>query len=243
MTATATPPTLVLLPGLDGTGKLFSAFVRELGSDLDTEIIAYPVDQPMGYEELEALVRARLPGDRRFVLLGESFSGPIAIRIAAEPPPELAGLILCGTFAKNPYPLLAWVRPLAAWFPVKSLPRWLRAPLMWGSNQAERAPSQLNRAMAGVSAAVVRRRIAALLAVDASAALARVRPPILVLQAGHDRVVPRSATLWIVGIAPRTQLIEIDGPHLLLQTRPSECAAAVLPFMRAAASYNMGICP
>ena len=28
-------------------------------------------------------------------------------------------------------------------------------------------------------------------------------------------------------------LAEIDGPHLLLQTRPAECAAVVLKFMQA----------
>jgi pimeloyl-ACP methyl ester carboxylesterase len=233
MTATPSRPTLVLLPGLDGTGKLFSEVLRVLDSDIDARIVPYPVDQPLGYAELEALVRARLPTDRRFVLLGESFSGPIAIRIAADPPPELAGIILCVTFAKNPYPLFAWTQPLAAWFPVKSLPRWLRAPLMWGSTQTERAPEHLNRAMAVVSEAVVRHRIGALLAVDASAALARIRLPILVLQAGQDLVVPRSATRWIMETAPHAQLTEIDGPHLLLQTRPVECAAAVTPFVRA----------
>ena len=234
MTATSSPPTLVLLPGLDGTGKLFSELVRALGSAIDAQIVSYPVDRALGYAELEALVRAALPAERRFVVLGESFSGPIAIRIAADPPAGLAGVILCGTFAKNPYPLLGWARPLAAWFPLKSLPRWLRAPLMWGSLAAERAPARLNRAMAAVSADVVRHRIAALLAVDASAALARIRLPVLVLQAGHDLVVPHSATRWILETAPHAQLVEIDGPHLLLQTRPEECAAAVIPFVRSA---------
>lgn len=234
MTTAASRPTLVLLPGLDGTGKLFSELVRALGSDIDAQIVPYPVDQPLGYAELEALVGAALPADRRFVVLGESFSGPIAIRIGADPPAGLAGVILCGTFAKNPYPLLGWAQPLAAWFPLKSLPRWLRAPLMWGSLAAERAPAQLNRAMAAVSADVIRHRIAALLAVDASAALARVRLPILVLQAAHDLVIPRSATHWLLQTAPHAQLVEIDGPHLLLQTRPEECAAAVIRFVRAA---------
>jgi len=234
MTATSSPPTLVLLPGLDGTGKLFSELVRALGSAIDAQIVSYPVDRALGYAELEALVRAALPAERRFVVLGESFSGPIAIRIAADPPAGLAGVILCGTFAKNPYPLLGCARPLAVWFPLKSLPRWLRAPLMWGSLAAERAPAQLNRAMAAVSADVVRHRIAALLAVDASAALARIRLPVLVLQAGHDLVVPHSATRWILETAPHAQLVEIDGPHLLLQTRPEECAAAVIPFVRSA---------
>jgi sigma-B regulation protein RsbQ len=232
--ATTSSPSLVLLPGLDGTGKLFSELLRVLGSDIDAQIVAYPVDQPLGYAELEALVRAALPADRRFVLLGESFSGPIAIRIGADPPAGLAGVILCGTFARNPYPLFGWAQPLAAWFPLKSLPRWLRAPLMWGSLAAERAPTQLNRAMAAVSEDVIRHRIAALLAVDASAALARIRLPILVLQAGHDLVIPRAATQWILKTAPDAQLVEIDGPHLLLQTRPEECAAAVFRFVRRA---------
>ena len=234
MTTTSSRPTLVLLPGLDGTGKLFSGFVRALGPDIDAQIVSYPVDQPLGYAELETLVRAALPADRRFVVLGESFSGPVAIQIGANPPAGLAGIILCGTFAKNPYPLFGWAQPLAAWFPVKSLPRWLRAPLMWGSLAAERAPAQLNRAMAAVSADVIRHRIAALLAVNASAALSRVRSPILVLQARHDRVIPRSATQWILKTAPHAQLVEVDGPRLLLQTRPEECAAAAIRFVRAA---------
>jgi pimeloyl-ACP methyl ester carboxylesterase len=234
MTTNSSRPTLVLLPGLDGTGKLFSDFVRALGPDIDAQIVPYPVDQPMGYAELEALVRAALPADRRFVVLGESFSGPIAIQIGADPPAGLAGVILCGTFARNPYPLLGWAKPLAAWFPLKSLPRWLRAPLMWGSLAAERAPAQLNRAMAAVSEDVIRHRIAALLAVDASGALARVELPVLVLQAAHDLVIPRSATQWILETASHAQLVEIEGPHLLLQTRPEECAAAVIRFVRAA---------
>lgn len=233
MSAAASPARLVLLPGLDGTGKLFSELLRVLGPGSDAQVIAYPTDQPLGYAQLEARVRAALPTDRRFVVLGESFSGPIAIRIAADPPPGLAGLVLCATFAKNPYPLFAWARPLAAWFPVKSLPRWLRAPLMWGSSAAARAPAPLNRAMAGVSQEVIRHRIAALLAVDASEALARIRLPILVLQAARDLVVPRSATHWILETAPHARLIEIDGPHLLLQTRPEQCAAAVQRFLNA----------
>jgi pimeloyl-ACP methyl ester carboxylesterase len=231
MTDGAPIPALVLLPGLDGTGKLFDEFVQVLGPDVSTQIIAYPTDAPLGYQELESLVRAALPCDRPFVVLGESFSGPIAIRIAAQPPPGLRGVVLCGTFAKNPYPLLGWAGSLAAWFPVKSLPQWVRAPLMWGSLDPDRAPEQLARAMAKVSEAVIRHRIAALLAVDESAALSSVQSPVLVLQAGRDLVIPRSATEWILKCAPHALRIEIDGPHLLLQTRPAECAAAVIKFL------------
>jgi len=233
MTDAATLPALVLLPGLDGTGKLFSEFVKELGSSVDSVIVAYPKNHPLGYDELEALVWAALPRDEPFVLLGESFSGPIAIRIAARSPPGLVAVILCGSFAKNPFPWARWARPLAAYLPLKSLPRWLRAPLMWGSASPRRAPAQEDRAMAGVSPAVIRHRVAALLAVDESAALGAIRLPTLVLRARRDRVISRAATQWILKTLPSAQLAEIDGPHLLLQTRPAECAAVVLKFMQA----------
>ena len=224
-------PALVLLPGLDGTGKLFSEFVKNLGPSVGSLIVAYPKDRPLGYNELESLVLAALPRNQPFILLGESFSGPIAMRIAAQSPAGLVAVIVCGTFAKNPFPWLRWARPLAAYLPLKSLPRWVRAPLMWGSTSPQRAPAQMERAIAGVSPAVIRHRIAALLAVDESAALGAIRLPTLVMRATRDRVISRAATRWILKTLPAARLVEIDGPHLLLQTRPAECAAIVLEFM------------
>jgi pimeloyl-[acyl-carrier protein] methyl ester esterase len=227
------PPLVILLPGLDGTGKFCAEFARILGSSAESVIVAYPKDQPLGYDELEARVLAALPRHRPFLLLAESFAGPIAIRIAAQSPPELLGVILCGSFASNPFPWLGWARPLAAFLPVKSLPRWVRAPLMWGSASPRRAPGQMQRAIAGVSSAVIRRRIAALLSVDENAALGRIRLPTLVIKARRDRVISRAATRRMLAQLPHAQLIEIDGPHLLLQTRPGECAAAVGQFVQA----------
>jgi pimeloyl-ACP methyl ester carboxylesterase len=225
-------PLLVLLPGLDGTGKLFGEFVKAVASRLDSVIVAYPTDEPLGYEELEPLVTAALPKDRPFALLGESFSGPLSIRIAGKGPEGLVGLILCGTFAKNPYPGLGWARPLAAYLPVKSLPRWVRAPLMWGSLSPDRATSQMERAMSGVAAPVVRRRIAAILSVDETESLRGLRIPTLVLRATRDRVISKASTRRIMKILGHAELAEVDGPHLLLQTRAAECAAIVIDFMR-----------
>jgi pimeloyl-[acyl-carrier protein] methyl ester esterase len=222
----------VLLPGLDGTGKLFAEFLKALDLSVRAIVVPYPQDIPLNYDELEVLVRAALPSDRAFVLLGESFSGPIAIRIAARPPARLVGLILSVTFASNPFPRLAWARPLAAYLPLKSFPRWVRAPLMWGSASPKRAPRQSERAMAGVSTAVVRHRIAALLAADENSSLGSILLPTLVLSARRDRVISKAATMGILRGIPHARRIEIDGPHLLLQTCAGESAAAVLSFMR-----------
>ena len=225
-------PMLVVLPGLDGTGARITPFLREMESTVPTRIIGYPRDQPMGYAELESLVRRTLPTGRRYVVLAESFSGPIAIRVAADPPPGLAGLILCGTFAKNPFPWLRGVRALAVRVPFKSLPRWLRAPLLWGSGDPRRAPPGAERASAGVAQAVIRRRLHEVLSVDATARLEAIGLPTLILRATRDRILPRAATRLLVQRTPRADVVEIEGPHLLLQSRPAECAEAVLRFLQ-----------
>lgn len=119
MTAVAT---LVLLPGMDGTGELFAPFIAALGGEFDVRVVRYPGDHRGGYEELEAIARSAIPEDRPYVLLAESFSGPIAISIAASGPKQLRGLVLCCTFARNPRPALASLKALLGVTPMKALP-------------------------------------------------------------------------------------------------------------------------
>jgi pimeloyl-ACP methyl ester carboxylesterase len=151
--------------------------------------------------------------------------------VAASPPPGLAALILCGTFAKNPFPCLRAVRALAVRVPFKSLPRWLRAPLLWGSGDPRRAPPSAQRASAGVAPAVIRRRLHEVLTVDVTAQLAAIELPMLILRPTRDRIVPRAAAR-LLAQTPHADVVDIEGPHLLLQSRPVESAAAVLRFLR-----------
>jgi pimeloyl-ACP methyl ester carboxylesterase len=112
----------VLLPGLDGTGDLFAPVVDALGPNVPTQIVRYPLSHASDYATCEAIARAALPIDRPYVLLGESFSGPIAVSIAATAPRGLRGLILCSTFVCNPHPYLRPLRPLLSILPVYSAP-------------------------------------------------------------------------------------------------------------------------
>ncbi|WP_222432862.1 alpha/beta fold hydrolase [Caenimonas sedimenti] len=102
--------TLVLLPGMDGTGELFAPFIAAYGGA--TQVVRYPPTAVLNYAGLEEVARSALPRGEPFVLLGESFSGPIAISLAASRPPNLLGVILCCTFARNPRPFLGPFRSL-----------------------------------------------------------------------------------------------------------------------------------
>jgi hypothetical protein len=75
--------TLVLLPGMDGTGTLFEPFVAALGHEFAVKVVDYPRAEPLGYEQLELFATAALPSEGPLILLGESFSGPIAVALAA----------------------------------------------------------------------------------------------------------------------------------------------------------------
>jgi len=218
---------------MEGTGTLFGPFVEALGSTLDTLVIPYPVDQTLGYAELEAFVRARLPEGRRFAILGESFSGPVAIRIAADPPPGLVGLLLCVTFAQSPSPALRWVSALGPWLPMKSAPQWMLGHALWGEYSAPGIPERVMAALESVDSDVLRHRLGAMGTVDEAEALARVLVPILVLQATDDRLVPPHCAETMLRLQPRARRQVVVGPHLLLQVKPAECALRVRGFLGA----------
>ena len=88
---------LILLPGMDGTGQLFGPLLRILPPGLEAAVVAYPPDRPCGYAELLPLVEAAVPDGGEFLILGESFSGPLALLLAASRPRGLRGVILCAS--------------------------------------------------------------------------------------------------------------------------------------------------
>ena len=153
---------LCILPGLDGTTRMLDTFIaaaRDAGIG-EVRAIAYPPDRPLGYAALEAHVRAALPEQERFVLLGESFSGPIAIAIAADPPPGLAGLVLSTTFAHAPVALSAPLAPLVRFAPVRAVPMAALSALLLGRWSTPGLRRALRAALDEVAPAVQRARVA-----------------------------------------------------------------------------------
>ena len=213
-----------MLPGMDGTGELFAPFIAALGGEFDVRVVRYPGDHCGGYEQLEALARAAIPSDRPYVLLGESFSGPIAISIAASAPGRLQGLVLCCTFARSPRPGLAVLKGLFGVIPLKAL------PASWLVDTRMRAP--FKAALRLVSSAALKARMRAVLAVDVSDRLEKCAVPILYLRATRDWLVPRAAATLVAQLKPATAVTEFDAPHFLLQTVPEQAAREVAAFVR-----------
>lgn len=222
---------LVLLPGLDGTGLLFKDFVASLGPEVEVVVASYPMDTVLDYSELESVARSFLPRDRPYFLLAESFSGPIAISIAASSPPGLLGMVLSCSFVRNPLPLLGVFRSAIRVAPVALLPMALLSFLVLGRFASPALRGELAKSLSLVLPEVLRARARAALSVNVSSSLSRIKVPVLYLRASEDRVVPRFSSELIVSRVPHTKVVEFPAPHFLLQVLPSKAAAAVAEFM------------
>lgn len=223
-----------MLPGLDGTGDFFQPLLEALGENIPTRVVSYPLDGAFDYASCLKLVRNNLPTDTPYVLLGESFSGPVAISLAAEAPSGLAGLILSSTFAVNPRPWLSVIiRPLLPYLPFHGTGVSLRLSrfLTLGRWITPEIRELHQRILASVPPATVRHRLAAVADCDVREALARIRVPVLCLAPRYDRLVPRSALRTIRASAPAARVVELDAPHCLLQCAPREAAATILEFV------------
>lgn len=221
---------------MDGTARLFHRFDAALRAQaaIDTQAIAYPA-APLDYAALEAFVRERLPRDRPFVVLAESFSGPLGAALRAEPPPGMRALVLCCSFVRNPRPMLAPLRHLLGLVPFGAMPGFalrqaLLAPCSTPQLQLQ-LQDELAAALAQVPPSVLRQRLRAVLETDASRSFARGSLPVLYLRARHDRLVPPANAVQILRLAPDAQLADIAAPHMLLQAAPEAAAVAVTAFL------------
>ena len=221
---------LVLLPGMDGTGILFEPLIRALPNGISPVVRSYPGDVPLSYEELLPFVQSALPTSEAFILLAESFSGPLALRIAATNPPRLKGVILCASFISNPTRFPKWLRRMIRPFVFGRWPAWLGTRALLAGYSKPAVFELVQRAHKFVTPGVLSARARDILAVDAADALSTCRVPILYLAGSRDFIVPKRNHGRIKRIHPAVKVIILRAPHLVLQNAPEAAAKIIAEF-------------
>lgn len=225
-------PRLILLPGLDGTGLLFEPLLRWLTPELHSTVISYPGDQPLGYDELLDYVLARLPDDAPYVLLGESFGGPLAIRIASTAPRNLCGLILSATFVRKPVRWLPrWIGP---WLPTTAfrlVPWWGQLRILTSGKSTPELRRLFHYALSQVQPRVMVHRLSEVLRVDVVEKFQRLDLPILALAGRFDRTVPPHNLQMLQRLRSDLQIEIIECDHLLLQVEPETTGRIISRFV------------
>jgi pimeloyl-[acyl-carrier protein] methyl ester esterase len=234
------PITLVLLPGLDGSGTLFVNFLPELPKEINVIVARYPQHQFLSYSELVIWLKDVVPKDGSYVVLGESFGSELAVKFAATHPANLAGIILCAGFISN---------PVRSW---GILPRLLANPFLFQFQAPDfavkyfvaggHAPKSLLQAVRAarrsVNSTVFAKRAQATIHCNAREEIRKVNVPLLYLQATDDHLVEKSSLEEIQRLHPQTISVSIRAPHLLLQTAPRAAAGAITEFLVAQGLYK-----
>jgi pimeloyl-[acyl-carrier protein] methyl ester esterase len=211
---------LVLLPGMHGTADLFAPLLHCAPRNIECIALGYPIDELLGYDQLFERLEQQIPQDVPFFLLGESFSGPLAIRYAAKYPGRVRGLILCVTFVRfQVHPLSpVFLKIFGAARPMD----WVLRATIAGSQATEQTLQLVRSTLRRVKPQVIAHRLADVGQVDVREQLRRCEMPVLYLRGACDRVV-RATHFWAVHEhCPDLRVETIRAPHLLLQSQPCE---------------------
>lgn len=224
-------PHLLWLPGLDGLDGPHWAAITDLLTPEErraSRFIPLPPGR-LGYAELEAALAPTLPPGPT-VLIGESFSGPLALRLARHVA-DLRGVVLVASFAAPPLPLPAGlVGATAPWVLRLPAPAFVLRRYLIGLDATAAQVAETRALMDGAHPDDMAWRLRASLTEDATEALRAVRAPVAYLRPRQDGLVPASALAHVRAVRPDVQVAEIDGPHLILQHRAADALAALRPW-------------
>lgn len=224
---------LVLLPGLDGTGKLFAPFLSVLPPSYSPSIISFPTDRFLDYNELLMQVERAIGGLDQVILVAESFSGPLAVSLAARNPGRVKALVLCASFVSSPAgaTLSAIARFLGKSLFAIAPPDWAVRQWLLGRDSSDELIALAKSAIGEVEPLVLSRRLELVMEVDVRSQLRECKAPLLYLQAKRDALVGAGAWNEIRELGEGFVHSEIDGPHLLMQARPQEVFNEIARFL------------
>jgi pimeloyl-ACP methyl ester carboxylesterase len=224
---------LVLLPGLDGTGSLFGPLLAHLPEHLVPVVVKYPTDKVLYYEQLFPYIREVMPWDQPFILLAESFSGPMAIKFAAEQPENVHALVLASCFfSKIEAPPASWTSFFTKekWFE-RATPDSAMKQLVTGGICEPSLRRAIKEAIHTVKPEVLAHRVRLMFETDFSAALKELRAPLLCLAGTQDKLAAPQAIQNLLAAKENSACVTFETSHLVLQTHPKEALQAIVDFV------------
>jgi len=225
---------VVLLPGMDGTGRLFEPFIAELPSSLRPVVVSYPPERALGYAELEPHVEAACPVAEPFVILAESFSGPLAVRMAARGDSRLMAIVLVASFVRSP--TSRWMLPMrwlvGPWCFQFAPSAWVIRRFLAGDDAPDDLVASVRAAAGTVSPHVMAKRLRQVMEVEDRAILRQIRVPVLSLSGSQDRLVSARNSDDLRALGDRIESVVLDTPHLVLQRQPAAAARIIDEFLR-----------
>lgn len=222
-------PTLVYVPGIDGTGELLLGTAARLERRFRLVRLCYvgePVQSGRGdsYEALAASALGVLEerGAPRALLLAESFGGAVALQMALDSPGRVAGIAIVNSFAYySARKRLALTLALSR-LSTRTLYRIGRRLVAQWALLAPRRDAAALEAFKGLSRigidAAYRRRLRMIQGLDLRPRLCEIQVPVALFAADRDRIVDSLASLRAIerSIPGATLDVIARANHLVL---------------------------
>ena len=222
---------VVLLPGLHGSVSLFEPFIALAPPWARCRPLALPDPGDQSFDGLATLIEANVGAMEGVVLFGESFSAPIAARVASRLGQKVALLVLCNPLVETPLPVFPSF--LAAFLRFESISRRAIAATMTGGDHV--LAQSVLREVRLLNRSTLEARLAAIADATRTDLLKHLAAPLLVITGKADRLLSPAVAASLVQDVPFAVSAQISAPHLAAQVAPSQVWAAITEeFERAA---------
>lgn len=220
---------IVLLSGMDGTGELFYNLLPLL-TDFQTHVIPLPQTGDQDYDTLSSYVISRLPDDD-FIIIAESFSGPIAAQLTQKNIDALKGVVFVATFLSTPS---RYFLPFARWLPmhvITCIPfhHIIIRYFLLGQNASHNLVTLFLDTVTKQPPALIKERIKTIQKMKVKDFTTDL--PAIYLRAQSDKLVSHSKGNEFNYRFKNLQIEELCAPHFLLQAEPEKSAAFIRKFI------------
>jgi pimeloyl-ACP methyl ester carboxylesterase len=210
---------VVLVPGLDGTGRLFYSQVPRLARSY--RVATYALrdaarTMDVLVEDLARVIDAVAPTERRAIVVGESFGGALAMSLALARPERVSALVILNSF---PY-FAPQVRLRLAMLGIRSIPwgamgliRRLTAFRMHSRHTHRQELERFMELTATASRDGYLSRLRLLTAYDIRHRLRELGAPTLFLAAEQDHLVPSVTQALYMAIRVPGSVVRVLAGH------------------------------
>jgi pimeloyl-ACP methyl ester carboxylesterase len=191
--------------------------------------VSDPDQAYLSYDQLEELVVRKLPVAGKYVIIAESFSGPIALQIANRAYGDLEVIALVSSFAYRP---LGWKGSVLARVPLNLIFRLplpdfiLRTVLLGGSASAD----DLDRARQVISQVrphVLVSRLREALTSDYGKHQIPTSVRVIAVFAEYDHLLGHRSRQSLAEVCPKAEIEIVSAPHFAVQTAPTAVLRAL----------------
>jgi pimeloyl-ACP methyl ester carboxylesterase len=231
---------IVLVPGMDGTGKLFYSQVPRLARSYRVATYALrndASDWTTLVDDLRRVADEVAPATRRAIVVGESFGGALALTFALAAPERVAALVVLNSFPYfEPQLRLRLARAGLRALPwgMMTLVRRATASRLHSVHTHRHEIHRFMQLTAAASRLGYLNRLALLTQFDVRNRLGELRMPALFLAADRDHLVPSiTQARFMAGEVPGAELRILEGHGHICLIAPDLDLAEILDEWRA----------